>query len=86
MCKVYIFALYVGPFPPYNDGLFVGLAITEKGKWCAGSCSQTGGAALDYLDRMKPRIAERVGKPIHEVELVRELRPELIAKAFETMP
>jgi len=85
MYKVYIFALRSQYTDDFGE-LVTGLAITYKGKWVAGSCSQTVEAALDYLERMKAKIAERVGQPIENVELIREWPPDLIRKAFETMP
>ncbi len=86
MYKVFLFVLYNGPSEEFPNGLHIGLAITHKAKWVAGSCSQSADNAFKYLESMKAKIAERVGQPIDEVELVREWRPDLIAKAFETMP
>ena len=86
MYRVYIFTLYVGPSVEFEDGLHVGLAITQDAKWVAGSCSQSAENALVYVERMKKQIAERVGKPIDNVELVRQWVPELVAKVFEKLP
>jgi hypothetical protein len=83
--RVYIFTFHSSDPGDFRE-IYTGLAITEKGKWVAGSCSQREESALEYLERMKARIAERVGRPVEEVELVRERRTDLIAKAFETMP
>ena len=85
MYKVYIFTL-VSQYTDDFGELVTGLAITFKGKWVAGSCSQTVDGALSYLERMKAKIAERVGQPVDNVELIREWPPDLIRKAFETMP